>query len=83
MPVLVMMLVIFMMLGDNDDHAYDDDDDDDDVMMVMMLLRKLNLTPDPTSVCSNALECKLCLILCITVYFFLFNCVISMTICRR
>ena len=53
------------------------------MMMMMMLLRKLNLTPDPKSVCNNAVDCKLCLILYIIVYFFRFNCVISLTISRR
>ena len=33
------------------------------MMMMMMLLRKLNLTPDPKSVCNNAVDCILCLIL--------------------
>ena len=53
------------------------------MMMMMMLLRKLNLTPDPKSVCNNAVDCKLCLILYIIVYFFRFNCVVSLTISRR
>ena len=73
--VLLMMLVIIMMLDDNDDHAYDDDDDD--------AMKEINLTPDPNSVCNNAVDCKLCLILCIIVYFFRFSCVISLTISRR
>ena len=75
--VLLMMLLIIMMLDDNDDHAYDDDDDDDDA------IKEINLTPDPNSVCNNAVDCKLCLILCIIVYFFRFSCVISLTISRR
>ena len=75
--VLLMMLLIIMMLDDNDDHAYDDDDDDDDA------IKEINLTPDPNSVCNNAVDCKLCLILCIIVYFFRFSCVISLTIFRR
>ena len=75
--VLLMMLLIIMVLDDNDDHAYDDDDDDDDA------IKEINLTPDPKSVCSNAVDCKLCLILCIIVYFFRFSCVISLTISRR
>ena len=74
--VLLMMLLIIMMLDDNDDHAYDDDDDDD-------AMKEINLTPDPNSVCNNAVDCKLCLILCIIVYFFRFSCVISLTISRR
>ena len=53
------------------------------MMIMMMLLRKLNLTPDPKSVCNNAVDCKLCLILYIIVYFFRFNCVVSLTISRR
>ena len=73
--VLLMMLLIIMMLDDNDDHAYDDDDDD--------AMKEINLTPDPNSVCNNAVDCKLCLILCIIVYFFRFSCVISLTISRR
>ena len=73
--VLLMMLVIIMMLDDNDDHAYDDDDDD--------AMKEINLTPDPNSVCNNAVDCKLCLMLCIIVYFFRFSCVISLTISRR
>ena len=72
--VLLMMLLIIMMLDDNDDHAYDDDDD---------AIKEINLTPDPNSVCNNAVDCKLCLILCIIVYFFRFSCVISLTISRR
>ena len=75
--VLLMMLLIIMMLDDNDDHAYDDDDDDDDA------IKEINLIPDPKSVCNNAVDCKLCLILCIIVYFFRFICVISLTISRR
>ena len=75
--VLLMMLLIIMMLDDNDDHAYDDDDDDDDA------IKEINLIPDPKSVCNNAVDCKLCLILCIIVYFFRFSCVISLTISRR
>ena len=75
--VLLMMLLIIMMLDDNDDHAYDDDDDDDDA------IKEINVTPDPKSVCNNAVDCKLCLILCIIVYFFRFSCVISLTISRR
>ena len=74
--VLLMMLLIIMMLDDNDDHAYDDDDDDD-------AMKEINLTPDPNSVCNNAVDCKLCLILCIIVYFFRFSCVILLTISRR
>lgn len=70
-----MMLLIIMMLDDNDDHAYDDDDDD--------AMKEINLIPDPNSVCNNAVDCKLCLILCIIVYFFRFSCVISLTISRR
>ena len=73
--VLLMMLLIIMMLDDNDDHAYDDDDDD--------AMKEINLTPDPNSVCNNAVDCKLCLMLCIIVYFFRFSCVISLTISRR
>ena len=76
--VLLMMLLIIMMLDDNDDHAYDDDDDDDDDA-----IKEINLIPDPKSVCNNAVDCKLCLILCIIVYFFRFSCVISLTISRR
>ena len=78
--VLLMMLLIIMMLDDNDDHAYDDDDDDDDDDDA---IKEINLTPDPNSVCNNAVDCKLCLILCIIVYFFRFSCVISLTISRR
>ena len=77
--VLLMMLLIIMMLDDNDDHAYDDDDDDDDDDAI----KEINLIPDPKSVCNNAVDCKLCLILCIIVYFFRFSCVISLTISRR
>lgn len=73
--VLLMMLLIIMMLDDNDDHAYDDDDDD--------AMKEINLTPDPNSVCNNAVDCKLCLILYIIVYFFRFHCVVSLTISRR
>ena len=40
------------------------------MLMIMMILRELYLTPDPKSVCNNAVDCKLCLILCIVVYFF-------------
>ena len=69
--VLLMMLLIIMMLDD------DDDDDDDDA------IKEINRTPDPNSVCNNAVDCKLCLILCIIVYFFRFSCVISLTISRR
>ena len=70
--VLLMMLLIIMMLDDDDD-----DDDDDDA------IKEINRTPDPNSVCNNAVDCKLCLILCIIVYFFRFSCVISLTISRR